>query len=177
MASARARISLRRLSQGSHLASGSLVTESTAHLGPSDNYGLLRSQPGNTEIRGLPRSSVPEWRMVSPPCSICLLSNREDPVDWLTRLWSRPGCSAYRGESLLAALGWLVPGPTCHTDVPPREFDGARGLLTGYGNQAFSRGIWLARASSGTLTNSTSNAVRSLRNRAWKYSMARPSSR
>jgi hypothetical protein len=52
---ARARIPLPRLSHEGHLASGSLVTESTAHLGPSDNYGLLRSQPGNTEIRGLPR--------------------------------------------------------------------------------------------------------------------------
>jgi hypothetical protein len=48
---ARARIPLPRLSHEGHLASGSLVAECTAHLGPSDNYGLLRSQPGHTESR------------------------------------------------------------------------------------------------------------------------------
>ena len=51
---ARARIPLPRLSHEGHLASGSLVTESTTHLGFSENELLLRSGPGHTETRGLP---------------------------------------------------------------------------------------------------------------------------
>jgi hypothetical protein len=51
---ARVRISLRRLSHGSHPTPGSLVTECTPHLGFSENELLLRSGPGHTETRGLP---------------------------------------------------------------------------------------------------------------------------